>query len=179
MLVNLFDFDGKNISITKHCYTNWYLKSIIDKYGEQIALKIFTVYQYMCDLNTKTNPYALIDENEKLETIIRAVCPELPLTIDWDDELITEGIDIVRKLYETPSYRAYLAAKSTIDKFSESIKNVNIILTKNDGNAAQIKAAFELYDSVRESSKKIFKEFEAENKQQAPKGGGSFAYDEM
>jgi len=96
-LVKLFHIDKGVAHITDVCYTTYMLKDIIDKYGEQIAVKIFTVFHYMCDLSSE-NPYSRISESEKLEFIIRNVCPELPLEIDWDDEFILEALESCRKM---------------------------------------------------------------------------------
>lgn len=177
MRINLFNFDGKNVKLTEHCYTNWYLKAIIDKYGENVALKIFIVFQYMSDL-TDANPYTNVSENEKLETIIRAVCPELPLEVDWNDELITEALELTRKLYETQNYKIYRAIKTQMDDFEEKLRTANLVLTKNDGNAKIIKEGFDLHGYLKDRMKQAKADLMEENKAVSAKGGYAFGYDE-
>lgn len=176
-MVKLFHIDKEVAHISEYCYTNYLLKDIIDKYGKTIAVKIFTVFHFMCDLSSD-NPYSNISESEKLEFIIRNICPELPLEVDWDDEMITEALDSCRKIYETPSYRAYLATKSLIDKYIDKINAVEISLEKDDGNSAEVKKAIEILESIKQIAKKQFSDLEEENGKQSAKGGGEFSYDD-
>ena len=169
--IKLFDIRNGRATITEHCYTNVYYKSIINKYGESNAVKIFTVFQYMSDLNPETNPYANLSEMEKLETIVRSTCPDLPLDIDWDDEIIEEGIELTRKLFETGAYRAYLAIKTLRDKLTEAIKAAQVSVYREDGNIGELNKALSMYESINESTRKAFSEFEAENGTIQRKGG--------
>lgn len=169
--IKLFDVKNGKATITDHCYTNIYYNNIIKKYGEDTAVKIFTVFQYMSDLNPETNPYANVSEIEKLEVVIRSCASDLPLDIDWDDELLVEGMELTRKLFETGAYRAYLAIKGMRDKLTEEMNLVNISMYKEDGNVGEVKKALEVYETINESTKKAFSEFEAENGTVQRKGG--------
>lgn len=169
--VKLFDVKNGRACITNECYTNVYFSSIIKTYGENDAVKIFTVFQYMADLNPDTNPYANVSETEKLEVVIRACAPNLPLTVDWDDEILLEGIELTRKLYETGAYRAYLAIKGMRDKLTDEMQLVSVSMYKEDGNVGEVKKALEVYDIINESTRKAFSEFEAENGAVQRKGG--------
>lgn len=168
---NLFSVTNGKATITDHCYTNQYYNNIIKTYGEDSAVKIFTVFQYMADLNPDTNPYANLSEIEKLEVVVRACAPDLPLEIDWDDELLQEGIEITRKLFETGSYRAYLAHKTLRDKLTDAIQTAQVSLYKEDGNAGELNKALSMYEVISESTRKAFSEFEAENGSVQRKGG--------
>lgn len=169
--VNLFSVKNGKATITDHCYTNTYYSNIIKIYGESDAVKIFTVFQYMADLNPETNPYANVSEIEKLEVIIRACAHDLPLTVDWDDELLQEGIELTRKLFETPTYRAYLSIKGMRDKLTEEMNIVDISMYKEDGNVGEVKKALEVYEIINESARKAYSEFESENGSVQRKGG--------
>lgn len=169
--IKLFDVKNGKATITDHCYTNVYYNNIIKTYGESDAVKIFTVFQYMADLNPETNPYANLSEIEKLEVIIRACAPDLPLTVDWDDELIEEGIEITRKLFETATYRAVLAIKTLRDRLTEAIQEAQVSVYKEDGNVGELNKALAMYESVNESARKAYSEFEAENGSIQRKGG--------
>lgn len=173
MQVKLWDIKNGNVIISEHCFTNWYLKDIIDRYGNAVAVKIFTVLQYMSDLNPETNPYSEIREDEKLEFIVRNVCPELPLEVDWDDDVIQEAILSVKQMYETKTYRTYLASKKLIDKLTSELETVNVSLRKEDGNIGEINKAYVTFETLREGAKKAFAEFEKENNMVQTRGKGS------
>lgn len=170
-LVNLFSVKNGKATITDHCYTNSYFNKIIKLYGELDAVKIFTVFQYMSDLNPDTNPYANVSEIEKLEVVIRACASDLPITIDWNDELLEEGIEITRKLFETGAYRAYLAIKTLRDKLTDAIQSAQVSVYKEDGNIGELNKALSMYETINESTRKAFSEFEAENGAIQRKGG--------
>lgn len=169
--INLFAVSNGKATITDHCYTNVYLKNIIDKYGKENAVKIFTVFQYMADLDSDTNPYANISEIEKLEVIIRACAPNLPIDIDWNDEEMEEGIELTRKMFETGGYRAYLAIKTLRDKLTEAIQEAQVSVYKEDGNVNELNKALAMYETINEATKKAYIEFEAENGSVQRKGG--------
>lgn len=169
--VKLFDIRNGKAHITEHCYTITYLKEIIEKYGETVACKIFTVFQYMADLNPETNPYANIAEDEKLETVVRSVCPDLSVDIDWEDEILQEGIELTRKQFETGTYRAYLAIKTLRDRLTKTIETAQTSVSRDDGNMGELTKALSIFEVMNESARKAFSEFEAENGTVQRKGG--------
>lgn len=169
--VNLFNITNGKATITDHCYTNAYFNSIIETYGKADAVKIFTVFQYMADLNPDTNPYANLSEIEKLEVVVRACAPNLPLTVDWDDETLQEGIEITRKLFETGTYRAYLAIKTLRDRLTKTIETAQTSVSRDDGNMGELSKALAMFETMNESARKAFSEFEAENGTVQRKGG--------
>ena len=156
---SLFNIVNERATISDHVRNIWYYQNLIDKYGEDTALKLFTVFQYLVDLSPKTNPFCNVAEHEKQEVIIRAICPELDISIDWDDPEITECIELTRKLFETPRYRNYLASKILADRINEKIKSTYVDLTKIDGNTGEIKKGYDLFTSVTEQTDKIYKEY--------------------
>lgn len=156
---SLFKFVNGKATITDHARNIWYYDNLIDKYGEEVAVKLFTIFQYMADLNPATNPYVNVSEEEKLEVIIRSICPELDISIDWDDVEITECIELTRKLFETVTYRKFLASKILLDKITYEIEHVNVVLDKEGGNSAEIDKAYKLFEIVNEQTKKLFQEY--------------------
>lgn len=169
--VNLFDVKDGKASITDHCYTNAHYKNIIDTYGEKDAVKIFTVLQYMADLNPNTNPYANLSEEEKLETIIRNCAFNLPLTVDWISEELTEAIEVTRKLFETGSYRAYLSIKTLRDRLTKTIETAQTSVSRDDGNMGELQKAMAMFEAMNESAKKAYSMFEEEAGSVQRKGG--------
>lgn len=154
----LFEIKDGKAQITDHVRTIWFYNDIIEKYGEKIALKIFIVYHYMADMS-QDNPHANVNEIEKLETVVRGVCPEIVLEVDWNDELIQEGIEFTRKLYETPAYRKYLAVKYLADKATNAIHYSYVDTSKESGNSGELKKALELFDALNEQAKKAYTEY--------------------
>lgn len=161
---SLFKFVNGKATITEIARSIWYYSNLIDKYSEEEAVKLFTVFQYMADMNPATNAFVNIGESEKLETIIRSVCPELDISIDWDDIEITEAIELTRKMFETASYRKYLASKTMLDKITYELQYTHIDLSKEAGNSGEIKKAYELFSMVKEETKKLYEEFLEEQK---------------
>lgn len=171
MVSKLFDIKDGKVRLTEHCYTIEDFKTIIDTFGEDIATKIFTVFHYMADLNPDTNPFANVSEVDKLEVVVRATCPNLPIEIDWNDDVFEEGIEFTRTCYETGSYRGYLANKTLRDKLVNTIQTATVSVSKEDGNISELDRALKMLDTVNESTRKAFSEFEAENGSVQRKGG--------
>lgn len=171
MAVKLFDIINGKARMTEHCYTIKDFKKIIDTYGESVATDIFTVFHYMTDLNPDTNPFANVAEYEKLETIIRAVCPDLPIEIDWNDDIFEEGIELTRTMYATGTYRAYLAIKTLRDRLTKTIETAQTSVSRDDGNMGELQKALAMFETMNESARKAFSEFEAENGLVQRKGG--------
>ena len=171
MAAKLYDIVEGRAKITNHCYSIELLKNIIDTFGESSASKIFTVFHFMADLNPDTNPFANLSEVDKLETIIRYVCPDLSLDIDWNDDIFEEGIELTRASYATGSYRSYLAQKTLIDKVIYTVQNASVSASKDDGNTSELDRLLKVLETVTESTRKAFSEFEAENGSVQRKGG--------
>lgn len=171
MVSKLFDIIEGRARATEHCYTIEDFKTIIDTFGEDTASKIFTVFHYMADLNPDTNPFANASEVGKLELIISKTCPNLPIEIDWNDEIFEEGIELTRTLYATGSYRSYLAQKTLRDKVIYTVENAPVSASKDDGNTSELDRLLKVLDTVSESTRKAFSEFEAENGSVQRKGG--------
>lgn len=154
----LFEVVNGKAKITDHTRTIWFYNDIIEQRGEDLACKIFVVLHYIADL-TLENPYHEVSEVEKLETIIRGCCPELPLDIDWNTYEMQEAIEFTRIQYETGSYRHYLANKTLLDKITKTVLYTHVDSSKESGNAGEIKKLNELFSTTRETTKKVYEEF--------------------
>lgn len=154
----LFEIHNGKAKITNNTRVIRFYKDIIDKWGESIATKIFVILHFMADLSLE-NPFSNISELEKLEKIIHSTYPDLPIQIDWNSYEMQEAIEFTRKLYETNSYRHYLANKTLLDKLTNAIYYANIDGSKESGNAGEVKKINDLFSSTRETTKKIYEEF--------------------
>ena len=168
----LFEVKDGRATITNHTRLVWFYNEIIEKWGEQIATKIFTVYHYMADLSLD-NPWANVSELDKLETIISAICPELVLEVDWNDPIILEGIEYTRKLYETPSYRKYLAVKVLADKATNTLHHSEINTSKESGNAGEISKTLSLFTALTIEAANAYKEYLEEQGAKRVRGKGT------
>lgn len=173
-MIKLFYIEDGKAMPSEHCYTIGYLKDIMDEYGEN-ATKIFLYFHYMWSFNPDDNPFINLPEAEKQEVIVRNICPE----IDIDDPLIQEGLELVGKLYETPSYRVFMSFKNSIDKLATALKYVHISLDKDDGNIREIKEANKTYQELKVAYKDAFKEMMNELGSIRGRGGGDLSYDEF
>jgi hypothetical protein len=173
MKINLFDFDktGK-AKITKHIKDIWYLSAILEKYGEENALKLFKVFDMVYNLNPTENPFANLAEDNKYETVLRSTYPELDLVIDLEDDLIEQALDLVGELYETPKYRAYKAIKMTYEKVVRELEFANIDLTRESGNMGEIRKALDSFEDLNKKQNESYKELEEEMEITQVKGGG-------
>lgn len=163
MKVNLFDKDksGK-VRITNHVKDIYYLSAILEKYGEDNALKIFKIFDFVHNLNPNENPFANLPEENKYETVLRSTYPELDLLIDLEDELIVSALDLVGELYETPKYRAYKALKVAYDKLIKELEYTHMSLRKDDGNVAEVKKALEVFENLNKKLSESYSELEEE-----------------
>ena len=103
MLVRIFDIENGKVIPSEHCYTLNFLKSIVDAYPKEY-MKILQYLFYMSCPNPEMNPFFNVPEHEKEDIIVE----EVGLDISLDDELIVNGLKMCKKLYETPTYRAYV-----------------------------------------------------------------------
>ena len=173
MRVNLFDIDSTGKArITKHVKEIWYLSNIVEKYGEESALKLFQVFDKVYDLNPQNNAFANLPEKNKYETILRSTYPELELLIDLDDELIEQALDLVEELYSTAKYRAHKAIKILYDKIVDEITYSGVSLNKEDGNMTEINKALSAFDDLNKKSASSYAELEEEMNIAHVRGGG-------
>lgn len=154
----LFKIKEGRATITDNTRTIWLYQDIIEKYGEQVATKVFMILHYMADMSLD-NPFKDVSELDKLEFIITQIAPETSLDVDWNSVEMIDAIELTRKLYETNSYRHYLANKLLLDKLTDAIRFTTVDTSKVFGNAAQIEKTNIVFEKTRETAKKIYEEF--------------------
>lgn len=165
----LYDLKEDGVLIpTEHCHAIWYLKNIIDEYGEQNAAKIFYYFHCMWSLDPDDNPFANVQEDQKKEIITRNV---IPPNIDIDDPLIEEGLELTGVVYDTANVRMHRGFKRVMDKLSYELNFVHISLNKEDGNSGEIKKASDLYKQLKIDCKESYKEMMEELGTTEARGG--------
>lgn len=171
MGIKLFDIQNNKITPTEHCYAIGTLKEIMDSYPDEYN-NIYAYLFYSSCLNEEENPFANVPENEKEDLILS----EVGGTFSSDEELIAEALDLCRKLYATPSYNLYLAAKVGIEKIGNYIRNT-AITDGRDGNNSSYLKYLEKYDEVCRSFESRWKAFK-EEQSTISRGGHAMAYDQ-
>jgi len=172
-MVRLFDIQNEKIVPTEHCYTIKFLKDIMDEYNKNDEyLKVYSYLFYMTCLNPDLNPYFNMIENEKEDIILEDVDAEF----STEDPLIRLALDKCEKLYETPTSRAYMGIKKSLDNIATYMANTQIT-DGRDGNISQIRAVAKDFDAIRQSFKGAFRDLKDEQ-QSSVRGGKGLAYDQ-
>jgi len=170
-MIRLFDIQNGKVVPTEHCYTLKSLKDIMDEYGEE-STKIYAYIFYMTCPNPDLNPFFDVPEAEKEELILR----EIDADFSTDDDLVDNAIKVCKKLYETPTYRAYAGIKSMLDRLAKYMETTEIEHGR-DGNITALVNAAAKFEAIRQSFKGTLRDLEEEQQSQV-RGGQNLAYDQ-
>lgn len=170
-MVRLFDVQSGKVIPSEHCYTLKFLKDIMDEYPEEY-LQIYTYLFYMTCPNPDFNPFFDAPEEDKEAIILR----ELKVDFSLDDELIISALAKCKKLYETPTYRAYQGIKIFLDNMAMSMATETLTFGRDGSSPALLRMA-EKYDAVRQSFKGVYKDL-MEEQQSSVRGNQNLAYDQ-
>ena len=170
-MIRLFDISNGKVIPTEHCYTLKFLKDIMDTYPDEY-LQIFTYLFYMSCPNPDMNPFFDIPEQDKEDIILREIDADFSL----DDAKITHALTMCKKMYETPTYRAYEGIKIFLDNMAKSMKTESITFGRDGSGPALLRMA-EKYDQVRQSFKGVYRDL-MEEQQSSVRGGQNLAYDQ-
>jgi hypothetical protein len=171
-MVKLFDIHEGAIVPSEHCYTIKFLKDIIDQYPED-HMQIFLYLFYMTCPNPDMNPFFDVVENDKEELILS----QLTAKFSTEDECVLNGLEMCKKLYETPTYRAYIGMKHMLDRLARYME-VTPIEHGRDGNINSLVNAASKFEAIRMSFKGAYKDLMEEQKGQA-RGGQQLGYDQL
>lgn len=172
MIVRLFDVQNGKVIPSEHCYTLESLKKIMDTYGED-APKVYTYIFYMTCPDPDINPFFNVLESEKEELILR----EVDMDYSTEDPEILEAMDLCRKLYETPTYRAYKGIASMLDRLARYMETTDIEHGR-DGNINSLINAAAKFEQIRNSFKGAYSDLKDEQKTTV-RGGQGLAYDQL
>jgi len=153
MIVKLFDIQGGKAVPTEHCFVLKSLKDIMDKYPES-HLKIYQYLFYMTCPNPEINPFSNTPKQNKEEIIMK----EIQATFTSEDDLIPEALTFCRKLYETPTSRAYEGIKTMLDNLADYMKNTQIT-DGRDGNIGGLLSAAEKFQKICQSYKGAYDDY--------------------
>ena len=172
MIVKLFDIQNNVIVPTEHCYTISTLKKIMDDYPEDY-LKIYQYLFYMTCPSPDLNPFFNLAEDDKEEIILAEINAEF----SSEDDGIPGALNMCRKLYETPTSRAYNGIKQMLDRLARYMETTSIT-DGRDGNITALVNTAAKFQQIREAYKGAYKDLQEEQAGRA-RGGAGLAYDQM
>jgi hypothetical protein len=170
-MIRLFDVSNGKVIPSEHCYTLKFLKDIMDEYPDD-HLKIYSYLFYMTCPNPDMNPFFDIPETDKEEIILKEIDAEFSV----EDDLVIVGLKMCERLYQTPTYRAYLGIKIFLDNMAKSMATEQLTFGRDGSSPALLRMA-EKYDAVRQSFKGVYRDL-MEEQQSSVRGGQNLAYDQ-
>ena len=170
-MIRLFDVQNGKAVPSEHCYTLTFLKDVMDAHPNEY-LQIYSYLFYMTCPNPDLNPFFDILENDKEEIILKEVNADFSV----DDDVIVRALTMCKKMYETPTYRAYQGIKIFLDNMAKSMATEELTFGRDGSSAALLRMA-EKYDAVRQSFKGVYKDL-MEEQQSSVRGGQDLAYDQ-
>ena len=96
---------------------------------------------------------------------------------DPEDKAITEALVECKRLYETPTYRAYKGIASMLDRLATYMEKTPIEHGR-DGNINQVVNAAAKFEQIRNSFKGAYSDLQEEQKSSV-RGGQNLSYDQM
>lgn len=171
-MIELFELDNSKIKPTKHCYTIGALKRIMDEYPKDY-LSIYAYLFYMSCMNDDLNPFFNVPETEKEDVILQ----EVGGNFSPDEEPIATALEVCRKLYETPTYKAYMGIKSYLEKLGDYMQNAQIVEGRDGNQEFGFKVA-QKFSEVRRSYNETYRDLK-EEQSTTGRGGAQIAYDQL
>ena len=171
-MIKLFDIQNGVLVPTEHCYALKALKDIMDVYPEEY-MKVYQYLFYMSCPNPDVNPFFDVREHEKEKLILT----QLQAEFSTEDEDVIAALGFCKKLYETPTYRAYMGIKSMLDRLATYMEHTTIQHGR-DGNITALVNAAAKFEQIRGSFKGAYKDLMEEQKSQV-RGGQNLAYDQF
>jgi hypothetical protein len=169
-MIRLFDVQNGKVIPSEHCYTLKSLKDIIENHPDDY-LSIFTYLFYMTCPNPDMNPFFDVPETEKEEMVLK----EVDANFSTDDEYVYAALQMCKKMYETPTFRAYQGIKIALDNMATFMATEKPT-SGRDGSATALLRIAERFDQVRQSFKGVYRDL-LEEQQSQVRGGQNLAYD--
>ena len=170
-MVRLFDIQNGQVVPSEHCYTLKTLSNIIVEYPLDY-MKVYAYVFYMTCPNPDLNPFFDVPESDKEELILA----EIDAEFSTDDDAIVDAIKFCEKLYQTPTYRAYMGMKSMVERLGKYMETTEIEHGR-DGNITALINAAAKFDQIRQSFKATYRDLQDEQQSQV-RGGQNLAYDQ-
>ena len=170
-MIRLFDIQNGKVVASEHCYTLKFLKDIMDKFPDD-HLKMYAYIFYMTCPNPDMNPLFDVPEQDKEELVLK----EVDADFSTDEPELSYAIEMCKKMYETPTYRAYQGIKIALDNMARFMATEQVT-SGRDGSATAILRIAERFDMVRQSFKGVYRDL-MDEQQSSVRGGQNLAYDQ-
>ena len=170
-MIRLFDVQNGKVIASEHCYTLKFLKDIMDNHPEE-HLRMYAYIFYMTCPSPDLNPFFDIPEHDKEEMILK----EIDADFSTDDELLQHALKQCNKMYQTPTYRAYMGIKITLDNLARVLATEQPTFGR-DGSATDLLKIAKEFDGIRQSFKGVYRDL-MEEQQSSVRGGQNLAYDQ-
>ena len=170
-MIRLFDIQNGQVIPSEHCHTLKFLKDIMNEFPQDY-LKIYAYLFYMTCPNPDMNPFFDIPEQDKEEMILK----EIDAEFSTDEDTIHYALEQCKKMYETPTFRAYQGIKIALDNMAKFMATEQVT-SGRDGSATAILRIAERFDAVRQSFKGVYRDLQDEQ-QSSVRGGQNLAYDQ-
>jgi len=164
-MINLFDISNGKPVPSIHCMMIPQLKRIKDTFPQDYLQIYYYIFSLTCPDSTM-NCYCNKPETEREQIIIADLKP----TFDLEDPIITSTIEWCKKMYETPTLRAFLGAKKALDRVADYLADTEITDGK-DGSSMTI----DRYMTKLSEYRKAYKDAESDlQEEQAKVRGNSY-----
>ena len=170
-MIKLFDIENNVVKATEHCHNIKWLKAIMDEYPKNY-LSIYGYVFYM-SCPSQENPYFNIPEDLREEVVLADIDAEF----STEDEPILEALEKCKRLYETPTVRAFKSITIMLDNLSEYMSTAEVTAGR-DGNINSLLRIAKEFDAIRQSYKGVVKDLEAEQKAHV-RGSQELGYDQI
>jgi hypothetical protein len=144
----------------------------MDEYPDDYH-NVYAYLFYMTCPNPDLNPYFDTPEHEKEELILS----QLTVNFSLEDDTIITARKFCEKLYQTPTFRAYMGIKTMLDKLATYMETSEITAGR-DGNINSIVNAAAKFEQIRLSFRGAYKDLMEEQKSSV-RGGQNLGYDQM
>lgn len=171
-MIKLFDINNGQVVPSEHCYTLRDLKTIMDEFPDDYHT-VFAYLFYMTCPNPDLNPFFDTPEHEKEELILS----QLTINFSLEDDTIINAKQFCEKLYQTPTFRAYMGIKTMLDKLATYMETSDIT-DGRDGNINSIVNAAAKFENIRLAFRGAYKDLMEEQKSSV-RGGQNLGYDQM
>lgn len=170
-MIKIFDIEGGKLELSPECYTEPYLKNILDAYEDPVPALCYVYYN--------TYPWSMYN-NFREEERESAIYNTYPGEYTRDDLVIVEAIRELKKRYETPLQRFYESQRNLLDVISKYNAGIKTTDVDSDGMRGNLKV---FKDQLKDSKNTAAAFLELENlyKEQLQtklSGGLEAAYDE-
>jgi hypothetical protein len=103
------------------------------------------------------------------------ILKEIQAEFSPEDDDVFVALEFCKRMYETPTSRAYKGMSSMLDRLARYMETTQITAGR-DGNINSLVAAAKNFDQIRASFKGVYKDLQEEQSSKV-RGGQGLAYD--